>query len=422
MIIINAFFSLSEFAIVSARPARLAALTKKGSKSARIIESLKDNMSSFLASVQIGITGVGIVAGVFSGANFAEELSVVFVRIFVPSHVSMHLSYGIIVAGVTFLSIFIGELIPKQLALHNPEKIALVCAKPMVLWVKLCHPLVRFLNFLSQMFFSLVSLEELKAPNITEEEIKMIVEQGTQAGVFALDEETIIKRSITLGDRKVIDLMTPRVDIISLDMKKGTAENLKIIVSSPHSYYPFYDMRHKKILGLLSTKKILQKMMEGGRVGQINLKSCLEEPLIFPESMMALNALQMFKKVGQHYALVIDEHGDFSGIFTLFDLFEGIVGALPSSSEKSQVYIKKRADGGFLVDGATPIFEFFEFFKIAKSEHDHPNNYSTVGGLVMEILGAIPAEGQYLFWQNLKIEIIDMDGNRVDKIIATPQL
>lgn len=415
LIIANGIFAMSEIAIVSANKIRLQQRADDGDAKARTALALAESPNRFLATVQIGITLVGIFAGAFGGATLSEKLAQFLQTIPVLAPYSGGLALGIVVACITYLSLVVGELVPKQLALNAPEQIASTVAKPMRALSKFTAPIVTLLSVSTDTLMRLLGVRASEEPPITEAEIQVLISQGTQAGTFHEAEQEMVERVFDLDDLKVAALMTYRRQIVWLDINLSDAENLARINNSIYSRFPVCQGDLDSVLGVVKVKELFTRSSTGEA---LELTEALSSPLFIPETTRVLTVLERFKKSGQHMALVVDEYGAVQGLVTLNDIMEAIVGDLPSE-DASEPQAIQREDGSWLLDGMLSIEEFKDLFDLEDLlEEEH--QYHSLGGFVITRLGHIPVSTEHFEWENLRFEVMDMDGNRVDKVLVTP--
>jgi putative hemolysin len=421
LIACNGVLAMSEIAIISARKTRLQQLARQGSQRAKVAMDLAGAPTSFLASVQIGITLIGILAGAFGGATIAEELASIIKASVQPGGMvatyAEPMSFGVVVVTIAFFSLVLGELVPKRFGLNYPESIALAVGMPLKFFARLTNPVVRALSFSTDRILALLGANPHAREEITEEEVKLMIEQGAAAGVFQKEEETIMKRALRLGDRRVDELMTPRLKIVMLDLADSFEDNMRKMMASPHSYFPVYEANPDQVTGLVSVKQLWQVLASGNRP---DLRRMLIDPLFVMETTPSLKVLEMFKSSGKHLAIVIDEYGGTAGIITLIDILEAIVGDIPDDEAKSEKSAVKRKDGTWLVEGMMGTQDMKELFHIAALPHEKHGGYQTLGGMIMMCIGRIPRETDVVLWQGWRFEVIDMDGHRVDKVLVTP--
>lgn len=418
LILLNGLFALSEMAVVSSRKARLQQRANEGDDNARAALELANNPNDLLSTVQVGITLIGILAGAFGGATIAEELALTLHQLPFLAHYADAIALGIVVLVITFFSLIIGELVPKRVALNHPERIAAFVAKPMRMLAILSTPMVRLLGFATDFVLGILRMRVSTEPPVTEEEIKVLMEQGTRAGMFEEAEQDMVERVFSLGERRINTIMTPRTQIAWLDFDDPLEETLLKMTESAHSRFPVKQGTLDNFLGIVHVKDLMLGALAGK---PMDLKSALHHPLFVPESMHVLKVLELFKKTGTHIGMVVNEYGDIQGLITLNDVLEAIVGGMPSLAESEEPLAVQRSDGSWLMDGMIPVDEFREFMDIAdKLPGEESRHYHTLGGFVMSYLGRVPASADRFEWGGLEFEVMDMDGNRVDKILVTP--
>jgi putative hemolysin len=412
----NGVLSMSEMAMVSARKIRLQQLANQGSSGAKTALKLLEEPSRFLAAIQIGITLIGVFAGAFGGANMAEQLAKALSQVPTLAPYADAIGLGCVVFLVTILSLILGELVPKRLALGHAEGLAVLMSKPISLLALVSRPAVKFLSGATEGILKIFQYKQPEDAPITDDEVRILVEQGTQAGVFEREEETIIKRTLKLSDRSVSEVMTQRLQLVSLDITDPTEVNLDRIRKSMHSYFPVYKGSIDHIVGVVSVKALFAAISQNQ---PLDLKVAMQEPLFVAESMPALKLLEMFKKSGKHFAVVVDEYGGLCGIVTVLDLLESIVGDLPQEHRKGADGAVVRSDGSWLVDGIMSLAKVSDIIPEI-DEKFFPEDYQTLGGFMMGELGHIPRAGEKMLWQGWWFEVMDMDGHRVDKVLVTP--
>lgn len=408
LIILNGVFAMSEIAIISARKSSLMKESKEGNKNAKTALSLANQPDKFLSTIQIGITLIGILTGIYSGDTIAKELSNILIKINIPIIYASSISKIIVVALVTYLTLIFGELVPKRLAMIIPEKIAKAVASPMTILSKIGAPFVWILSKSALIVSKILGIKDDKNP-ITEEEIKSMVEEGKQVGEVKEVEQDIIERAFFLGDRKIESIMTHRSDIVCLDINMSVDEIKKIISKNPFSNYPLIDKNLDNIIGILRITDIFDKLN-----GKIKIEKFAKKVNYFHNNMEVYLVLEEMKKNNIKIGFISDEFGNIDGMITQSDIFDALVGSISESKENKD--IKERKNGSWFVDGQCPIYDFLEYFEI--DDETVSNNYNTISGLILEILQHIPLEGESIKWKNLNIEIVDMDGARIDKIIV----
>ncbi|MEH1895794.1 MULTISPECIES: hemolysin family protein [unclassified Nostoc] len=418
LIIANGVFSMSEMAIVSARKVRLQQLANQGDAKARVALKLAESPNHFLSTVQVGISLIGILTGAFGGATIASRLAVYVKLVPLLAPYSEPLSFGIVVLLITYFSLIVGELVPKRLALNNPERIASIVAIPMQALAAIASPVVFLLSASTDLILRVLGITASTEPQVTEEEIKILIEQGTEAGTFEEAEQDMVERVFRLGDRPVSYLMTPRPDIVWLDLDDSPEENRQKMVDSAYSRYPVCQAGLDNVLGVIPVTDLLARSFRGE---PLDLTVGLRQPVFVPESTRGLKVLELFKQTITHMALVVDEYGVIQGLVTLNDIMSEIVGDVPSTDGQDQPQAVQREDGSWLLDGMLPVEEFLELFGMEQWESEERGSYQTLGGFVITHLGRIPAAADHFEWQSMRIEVMDMDGNRVDKVLVVPK-
>lgn len=418
LMVANGLFSMSEMAVVSARRGRLQEWVEQGNSKALLALELANSPNRFLSTVQIGITLIGILTGAFGGSALAKSLSPYIAQIPALEDSSDGIAFGLVVLLITFLSLVIGELVPKRLALSNPERIATAVAGPMRAIAVVASPVVHLLSFSTEAVLKLLRVDmDSNDPLVTEEEIKVLVRQGTEAGMFEAAEQDMVERVFRLGDQPVIGLMTPRLEIVWLDLNESVETNRRRMIDSTHSQFPVCQDTLDNVLGIAYVTDVLNRSLAGE---PIDLATLLRQPLFIAETTHALKVLELFKQTGTHIAMVVDEYGVIQGIVTLNDVMEAIVGDLPSADQSGEVDAIQREDGSWLLDGMLTIDEIKEVFDLDELPGEERGNYQTLGGLIITQLGHIPRSSDHFEWEGFRFEVMDMDGNRVDKVLVVP--
>ena len=412
MIFVNGLFVMSEIALVSARKSRLENQAEKGDLKAKKALDLANTPEKFLSAAQIGITLIAILTGVYSGERFASQLQPYVERIDLFKPYAGTIATTIIVIIVTFLSIIFGELIPKQLGLMRAERIAKAVAGPVNIFAKFTHPIVWLLNKISVLFFRIFNIKRSKEEAITEEEIKTLIGEGTEAGTIDEAEQEIIERVFHLGDRNITSLMTHRSDIIWFNLDDNEDKIKEKIFKEPHSVYPICDGDIDKLKGVVSIKDLY--------ISPDNtfFKDLMLPALFVPENNSAYQVLETFKQSKLHSCFIVDEYGSVLGLITLTDILEAIVGDIPQPDVPDYEIIK-RDDGTYLIDGQIPFYDFLSRFEKAEWMNEGEHDFDTLAGFILHQLEKIPKSGAKLEWKGFKIEVIDMDGHRIDKVLVT---
>jgi putative hemolysin len=416
LIIISAVFVMAEMALVSARKTRLQQMADEGRPGAGIALELASNPDRFLSTIQVGITLVGIMMGAYGERTLTNRLIPQLSEISQIAPYSESVAFGIVIVIITYLTLVLGELVPKRLALHNPERIALSMASPMHFLSRLGAPIVRLLGGSTNLVLKILRLKPSEEPPVTEEEIKVMMEQGTEAGVFEEAEHDIVKSIFKLSDRAVSALMKPRRDVVWLDVEDAWIENQKKMASSLYSRFPVGQGSLDNVLGVVQAKDLLTRCLAGSKM---DLKETLRPPLFVPEGVPALKLLEMFKKSRTHMALVVDEYGGVEGLVTLNDILEDLVGDVASVDMPEEKQIVTRADGSWLIDGKILIDDLKELLEVPKLPDEESGSYQTLGGLVMLQMGRVPVSGDMFETDAFRFEVVDMDGKRVDKVLVS---
>jgi putative hemolysin len=418
LLVANGVFAMAEISVVSARKARLQQRASKGDGRAQAALGMANNPNELLSTVQIGITLIGILAGAFGGATIAEELEVVFDRVSWLKPYSEALAVGLVVIVITYLSLIIGELAPKRLALHNPEETAIRLVMPMQRLARITRPLNRLLNVSTEAVIRLLGAHPSDEPAVTEEEVKVLIEQGTQIGIFEEEEEEMIKGVLRLADQSLGALLTPRTQIVWLDILESAEETRQKITDSKHARFPVIDGSEEEIIGIVSSKHLLGQVLSGQ---PLDVRAASQPPLFVPEGTLVLDLLELFKRRGETMAIVIDEYGSVEGLVTQDDILEVIVGALPSSEVIDEPRAIQREDGSWLLDGMLNIDTLKEILDIELLPAEKQARFQTVGGFMLAQLGSIPEVGAHFEWGQYQFEVLDMDGNRIDKVLLSRQ-
>ena len=413
LILLNGLFAMAEMAVVSSRKARLQQRAEAGDGGAAAALRLAENPDRFLSTVQIGITLVGIVAGAFGGAALSSTIAP-WLAPWLGAY-SQAVAALIVVLLITYLSLVIGELVPKRLALQDPERIAARIAGPMMLLSRLASPIIGILTPSSNLLLRLMGVRPSGEPPVTEEEVRLLIEAGTEAGVFAAAEQDMMEGVIRLGDQRVGDLMTPRTELVCLDVEDTPDEHWRTIDAHHHSQYPVIDGSPDRVLGIAATKDLWPD-----RPGDpIDVRKAITPALFVPETLLALSLLDTFRQTGARVAVVTDEYGGTQGLVTVADLLRAIVGEVAAGPSEEPRAIQ-RSDGSWLVDGGLSIDALRQVVAVGALPGEERNDFQTLGGFVMAQLGRVPHAGEGFAWQGFRFEVMDMDGRRVDKVLVTP--
>lgn len=410
IVLLNAVFVLSEMSVASSRKARLQQRITEGDRRANTVLKLIEDPNLFLSTVQIGITLVAVLVGAVGGIRLSRPLSALLATVPVLAPYAESLAFGLAVLAITLVFIVLGELVPKRIALQNPERIAAILAGPMIFVSGFFKPFVWILGQISDFVLKLLGIQPGKEPPVTEEEIQLLIDQGTQAGVFEEAEHDMVEGVFSLADQRVYSLMTPRPDIVWLDIEDSIEEIRQKIAESDLSRFPVRQGSLDAIVGIVKARDLLVPSLNGE---PIVLKNLLRPAFFVPETMFASKALEILKEKGTDILLVIDEFGALQGLLTMNDILEEIVGEM----ELDEPQATQRQDGSWLLDGMLEVDEFKEIFDLPALPQE--DEYETLSGFVMASLGRVPQPTDRFEWNDLKFEVMDMDGRRVDKVLVT---
>jgi len=414
LILLNGFFALAEMAVVSARRVRLQHAVDLGRAGAKTALELKRDPGRFLSTVQIGITVIGVLASVFSGATFADQIAVLL------RPYSVHaegLSFALIVIVVSYLTLILGELVPKRVALRRPEALARSLAPFLAGMTRLVAPIAWFLSVSSNLVLRLVPVRAAEAPPVTEEEIAIMLREAQATGQVHAGESAIVQMALRLGDRRVSAVMTPRTQVEWLDLADTEEENWRKVQESDYSRFPVFEGGLSQVLGIVQVKDLLTAEMSWQT---FDLRKLVRPPLFIPETTTALRALEVFRKSGEPMLLVVDEFGDFQGVVTLHDILQALVGDIAEPGEGPNPSVQRRDDGAFIVDGMTPVDQVKDLTGLASLEEEEGADYHTLGGFIMAHMHRIPAAGNQVALGGFRFEVLGMDGRRVDKVLIVP--
>lgn len=413
LVVLNGIFSMSEIALVSSRKTKLEILSKNGDKRAQAALDLANSPNRFLSTVQIGITIISLLTGIFSGDSLSGHLKIFLLDLGIPAQYANEAAVTLIVLIIGYMQLVFGELIPKRIGMANPETIAKVVAGPMNILSKITSPFIWLLTKSTDLVIKILGIQQSEN-SVTEEEIKSMIQEGTTGGAIEEIEQEIVQNVFHLGDRKITTLMTSRNEITMLDIDDTVEENIAKIIGVKHSVYPVCKDGIDNIVGLLYIKDLLGKDLS---IELQNLESLLKEPLLIPENNHAYQALEKFREERIHVGIIIDEYGSVLGIITLNDIMDALVGDI-SVDDEFEYDIHEREDGSFLVDASLPFDDFLNHFEIQINNRKEYTGFDTLGGFALNILKEIPDTGDKFEWGDYEFEIIDMDKNRIDKILV----
>ncbi len=411
LVVLNGFFAMSELAIVSARKARLEIMAKAGNRGAARALKLAEDPTGFLSTVQIGITLIGIFAGAYSGATLSEPLAEALRRIPAVASIAGGLAFTLVVVATTYVSLIIGELVPKRLALRNAEGIAAFVSGPMAVLATIGTPIVWFLRISTEAVLGLLGLRGEAPSSVTEDEVKAMIAEGTDAGVFHEAERELLEGVIRFADRPLRNIMVPRHAIIWLDANDPLQDCITAMIAAGHSRFPLCNGSIDEVIGFVHVKDVLELQRTGGS----DLRQVAREPLYVSENIPALRMIELFRASGVHIAIAVDEYGSPEGLVTPTDILTGIAGDLPDHGESDTPGAAQRTDGSWLLDGSLPVDAAGRALGV---EDMRSEDYATLAGMIIEELGHIPAPGEHVTVHGWCFEVVDLDGRRIDKVLA----
>lgn len=417
LILFNAYLSLAEIAIVSSKKVTLQKMERDGERRAHIILNFLDDPNEFLSAIQVGITLIGILTGALGGATFSQPIAQ-YLYAFLTPNTSNTIAMIIVVVITTYFSLIIGEIVPKRIAMNNPEKSAVKCAKSMKYITTIAKPIVNALSGSTNFILKLLGSKPSDDDVVTQEEVKLLIKEGIQDGTIEKEEESIIKRVFRLDAQKVDMIMTPRNDIIWIDLEEDLEEMKRKVIESKRSIFPIAEGELDDFLGVVQAKDILSSIFTKNK---LDLKKNIKNPLVVPENLPSMELLKKYKSNNEyvHMALVVDEFGTLEGLITLNDLLEGIVGDIPGIDEDDEPKAIKRRNGSWLIEGRYPIDEFKDLFHIEEPlPLEEEDNYTTVAGFILSYSGEIPDVGEKFEWDGFNFKIASIDGHHIDKLIV----
>jgi putative hemolysin len=415
LILLNGVFAMSEIALVTARRNRLQRLAEEGDRSAAIAMRLGEEPTQFLSTVQIGITAIGILNGIVGEAALAEPLSVLFQGLGLDPQISGGAATAMVVATITYLTIVIGELVPKRLAQLNAEGIARFMARPVALLAQLSRPFVFLLSVSTDGILRLLGRRGAATSAVTEDDIDALLVEGSEAGVIEAQEHEMVRKVLRLDDLQIASLMTPRSEIVFVDIEQPLEERLATIVGSDHSRFPVCRRGMHEVLGLITAKRLLRKKVEGE--APEHFFDYLMPAVYVPESLTGMKLLDQFRQSGVQMVFVVDEYGQVIGLITMQDLLEALAGEFKPRG-KEEGWAAQRADGSWLLDGLMPIHELKERLELKTVPDEGKGRYQTLSGMMMWLIGKVPHTGDNAEWEGWQLEVVDLDGNRIDKVLA----
>jgi putative hemolysin len=418
LILLNGVFAMSELALVSAKRMRLERRAQEGSRGARSAIALADNPSHFLSTVQVGITLIGIFTGAFGEASLVTRLQPQIEMVGFLAPYAYEIALFIVVLAITFVSIVLGELVPKRIAMRHPETMATLIAPPLSALSLIMSPFVKVLSLTTEAIVRLFGIHDAKEEAPTEEDIAGMFKEGTDAGLFEKTEYDIVSRALRLDDRHLKALMTPRVDLIMIDLDAERRDTLELIACHTYSRFPVYRGDRAQILGFVKVRDLLAQSVRHGSLEAVNIEHAVQDVLFVPETVGAMVLLELFKKNRAELALIVDEYGDIQGMVTLSDVMSALVGDVTVNGEETDPDAVQRQDGSWLLDGGVDLDRFRDVFNTTERFPDEElGAYHTLAGFVLYQFGYIPKASESFEWNGYRIEVVDMDGNRIDKLL-----
>ena len=414
LIILNGFFAMSEISLVAARKTRLQNLAQQGDGAAATALRLGEDPTSFLSAVQIGITSIGVLNGIVGEAALSPPFSAWLQSYGVEAEVANPLSTGLVVVSITFFSIVLGELVPKRIGQISPESIARLVARPMLWLAILTKPFVLLLSGSTRLLLHLLGVKDDNSASVTEEDIHMLLSEGSDAGVIEQQEHQMVRNVFRLDDRQISSLMVPRNAVVFLDVDQTVETNLSQVEAHRYSRFPVVRGKWEEVLGIVSTSQLLNQLLRGE---QPNLTAAMIPPVFVPESLTGMELLENFKDSGGQMVFVIDEYGEIQGIVTLHDMMEAITGEF-KPQHQDDAWAVQRDDGSWLLDGLIPITELKDRLGLRSVPEEDKGRYHTLSGMLMLQLGRLPQTADHCDWEGWRLEVVDMDGTRIDKVLA----
>ncbi|AZP12350.1 hemolysin family protein [Undibacterium parvum] len=420
LILINGLFAMSEIAVVSSKRIRLQKLADNGSRGAKAALVLSDSPSRFLSTIQVGITLIGIFNGAFGEASLVAQLMPKIEQLPLIGQFAREVALVIVVVGITFSSLILGELLPKRIAMQYPETVASLIAAPMQRLSQMMGPFVKILTITTEALLRLMGLHQVKNNAVTEEEITGMLKEGTDAGLFEKTEHEIVSRALRLDDQRVAALMTPRMDIDFIDIEESLQYNLKKIAASPYSRFPVCKGNLSNVIGIIHAGHLFDQAIEKQSIVNVDIAAAVTPALFIPESLSAMQLLEAFKKNRAELALVINEYGEIEGIVTLSDVLGALVGDVAATDNNQEADSVQREDGSWLIDGGVSFNRFREILGTDLSfPEETSGSYHTLAGFVLTHFGYIPKSSEYFEWAGLRIEVVDLDKNRIDRLLVS---
>jgi len=416
LIVLNGVFAMAEIALVTARKSRLEKMAEDGDRSAALAMRLGEQPTQFLSTVQIGITAISILNGIVGEAVLAAPFATILHSFGLPWNISSIGATTIVVITITYLSIVIGELVPKRIAQFNAEGVARILSRPVAVLAYLSRPFVFILSLSTDAILRILGKKELSSANLTEEDIHAMLVEGSQAGVIEKQEHEMVRNVFRLDDRQIASLMTPRSEIVCLDVRRPLEENLKELIASDHSRFPICRGGMEELLGVITAKRLLQHYLRGESIEKVT--HYMLPAVCVPETLTGMKLLEQFRESGVQMVFVIDEYGEILGLITLQDLLEAVAGEF-KPRDPEDVWAVQRTDGSWLLDGLIPVLELKDRLGFKNVPEEEKGRYHTLSGMTMWLIGQIPRTGDVAQWQGWRLEVVDLDGNRIDKVLAS---
>lgn len=415
LVLLNGVFAMSEIALVTARKSRLRRMAEAGDKAALTAMRLGEEPTRFLSTIQIGITAIGLLSGIVGEAALSLPLAGWLQKWGIAAGTSSLLATAVVVAGITFISIVLGELVPKRIAQVNAEAIARLMARPIAVLSQLGRPFVFFLSISTDGLLRLFGNQKGDSSDLTEEDIHAMLDDVSQAGVIEKQEHEMVKNVFRLDDRQIASLMTPRSEAVFLDIEKPLSEIMPILVESNHSRFPVCRGGMENVVGVISAKRMLKKVLDRDDSG---IEELLQPATFVPESLTGMKLLEQFRESGAKMVFVVDEYGEVLGLVTLQNLLEALAGEF-KPRDPEDVWAVQREDGSWLLDGLIPIPELKDRLCLNTVPEEQKGRYNTLGGMMMWLIGNMPRTGDATVWEGWRLEVVDLDGNRIDKVLAS---
>lgn len=415
LIVLNGLLAASELAVVSARPSRLQQRAADGQKGAQAALDLAANPSRFLSTVQIGITLIGVFTGAFGGATLSGPLSALLSKVPILDRYSDAIGVMAIVIVITYLSLIIGELVPKRIALQHAETVASLIAPPMMTLSRVAAPVVGFLSFSTESVLKVIGAKAPDEPEVTEEEVELLIKQGAEAGVFHESERAMVSGIFGIGDRSASELMTPRHRMVFLDIADPAEASVRIMAGTHHNFYPVCEGSTDNVVGIVAARELWRRHLNGEST---DVREAMDAALFVPEIAPVLSVIDQMRRRSTSVAIMVDEYGGIEGLLTLNDMLSDVVGEIDDPHATNVRGGVQREDGSWLLEGGFPAHELRELFEIETLPGEEEGRYETIGGFVMDQLGHIPDTAEAFVWDRFRFEVVDMDGMRIDKVLV----